>query len=251
MRRTFLTGSAVALGVFVIAATASRPRAQALPRTQTDPTASKIAGQWKFNKDLSADPDATTSVTGVPAAPAGAGPGGGAGPVGGGFGGPGGGPGGGGLGGGYGGPGGGVGGGGFGGGGGGAPYGGGGFGGRSGLSSEQTLQLHALMREVNQPPEILNIVTSAQVVTFTTGEGVVRKFTANGKKEKVDLTSADVETITRWDQNTLTQDLKVGLVKVTRSFQTTEQGNQLVITVATENGGRGQPAIKKYVYQKN
>jgi hypothetical protein len=235
MRRTFLTGcAAAALGVIVIAGAGTRPLAQAPQRTETTPPA-KIAGQWKFNKDLSADPNGTTTVTGAPGAPGG-------------------GPGGGGMGGGYGGPGGGGGIGGRGGGGGGFGGfggGGGGFGGKGSMSSEQTLQFKALMREVNQPPEILNIAMSAFVVTFTTGEGVVRKFTANGKKEKVDLTSADVETTTRWDQSTLTQEMKVGQVKVTRSFEATQQGNQLVITVATENGGRGQPATKKYVYDKN
>jgi len=81
-------------------------------------------------------------------------------------------------------------------------------------------------------------VTSGQVITFTTDEGVVRKFTANGHKEKVDLTSAKVETTTTWAQNTLTQEMKVGQVKMTRTIQATTEGNQLIVKVTSETNGR-------------
>jgi hypothetical protein len=229
MRSTFLTGSAaLALGISVIAGSAPGTLAQATPKSDTSPgaPAARIAGQWRLNKDLSAD--SSGAVPPVPSRPVGSGGGGGYG----------------------GGGGGGYGGGGYGGGGGG--MGGFGRGGGGGVSSEETLRMKAMLREANQPPEVLNIVTSGATVTFTTEEGVVRKYTANGKKEKVDLTTAMVETTTRWDQNTLTQEMKAGQLKLTRTWQPSEQGNQLVITVTTETTVRGsQPSTKKYVYDRN
>ena len=77
-------------------------------------------------------------------------------------------------------------------------------------------------------------------MTFTEADGAVRKFSTDGRKETVDLGGAHAETATKWETGTLTQDLTVGQLKVTRTWHVTEQGNEVVETVKIEGaGGRG------------
>lgn len=225
MRHPFLTGgTAIALVSALLTFGAPHASAQSTPKPEAGSLAAKLAGQWRINKEQSADPEAGTP--GQPAAP----------PAGGG--------GGGGIGGGY--PGGGYGGGGMGGRGGG--YGGGGGFGR-GPMPESQLRERAILREASQPPDLVNIVVAKDVVTFTSGEGVVRKYTANGKKEKVDLTTAEVETVTAWTEDALTQEMKSGSVKFNRTLQPTST-NQLVVTVTLTQSTRMQPLTKKYIYDR-
>jgi hypothetical protein len=221
MRPTFLTGSAsfVLAAVFVAGGSLCLV-AQSARKPETGALAAKLAGQWQMNKELSADP----SPASTPTAPSGPVTGGG-------------------IGGGY--PGGGYGGGGMGGRGGG--YGGGGF--SRGAMSESVLRQRAILREASQPPDLVNVVVSKDVVTFTSNEGVVRKYTANGKKEKIDLTTAEVETVTSWTEDSLTQEMKSGDVKLNRTWQPTAT-NQLVVTVTLQTSTRLQPQVKKFVYDR-
>jgi hypothetical protein len=228
MRHFILSGSiAVALGVAVAASVEARqasgqtpapsPAATGAPITAAD-AAAKLSAQWKLNKDLSTLPEAPSASQ-----PAGGRSGGG----GGGGGGYGGGRRGGGRGGGYGG------------GGGGAGTAGGGRGGGQMPSNEQMLEARAVMREMSDPPQVLNVVASADAVSFTSDDGIVRKFAIDDKKEKVDLGTAKIDATTRWDNGRLTQDIEVGGVKITRVFQVTEEGHQMIVTVSMPGGRRG------------
>jgi hypothetical protein len=194
------------------------------------PLPARLSGTWHFNKDASsAIPEpGDAAATSVPPGGGRRGGGGGGGNGGGG----------GGRSGGRGGYGGGGGGGGYGGGGGGGGRGPGG----PGASSEEMAQARAIQRELLPPPETLDIVATDGAVTFTSNDGVVRKFTVNGKAEKVDFSTAEVSVTTKWGGNNLTQDLVGGPMKMQRTFTVTDEGHQLVVTVKTERRGEGASA---------
>ncbi|HKW01188.1 MAG TPA: hypothetical protein VJN96_15290, partial [Vicinamibacterales bacterium] len=116
---------------------------------------------------------------------------------------------------------------------------GGGAGGGQPLSNEQMLEARAIMREMMDAPDVLNVVASTEAVSFTTDEGIVRKFAIDGKKENVDFGTAKVDVTTKWDNNKLSQDLELGSLKMTRTFQVTDEGHQLIVTVSTGGGRRG------------
>jgi hypothetical protein len=136
----------------------------------------------------------------------------------------------------------------------------GGFGGRDGggQNQKQMLQARALMREVVQPAPLVTIVATPDTVSFTDDQGMVRRFTTDGKKQKVDLGTAEVEATTSWEIASLVQELRGGSVKVKRTWQVSDQGNQLVVEVATEGGrdagggGLGGPTAGtlRFVYDR-
>src|SRR5262245_17067131 len=218
MRPTFLTGSAsLVLAAVLVAGGSLCLVAQSAPKPESGTVAGRLAGQWRMNKEQSAEPTPAATPTAPPSAQVtGGGIGGGV-------------------------PGGGYGGGGMGG------RGGGGF--NRGPMPESVLRERAILREASQPPDLVNVVVAKDVVTFTTSEGVVRKFSANGKKEKVDLTTADVETVTSWTEDSLAQEMKSGNVKLNRTWQPTAS-NQLVVTVTLQTSTRLQPQVKKFVYDR-
>ncbi|MFI5179589.1 MAG: hypothetical protein ACHQO8_13545, partial [Vicinamibacterales bacterium] len=111
--------------------------------------------------------------------------------------------------------------------------------GGQGVNQEQMLEARAVMRELTQAPAVLNVDASADAVSFTSDDGTVRKFAVTGKKETVDFGTAKVDVTTRWNGAQLSQDLAVGQLKVTRTFQLTDEGHQLIVTVTPQTGGRG------------
>jgi hypothetical protein len=110
------------------------------------------------------------------------------------------------------------------------------------MTQNQIIQIRDVMRQVAHPPDAVTIVTDEKTVTFTDFDGAVRKFTTDGKKEKVDIVTAKVDSITKWDGPVLTQELSIGQLKVTRTWQLTKQGDMLVETVKTDAGGRSGSA---------
>lgn len=209
----------IALALGAIASAQKNPPLKAEP--ENDPAA-KISGAWHLNTDLS---------TGIPSGnssqPGGGQPGGQGGGQPGGRGG--GGSGGGGRGGGRGG-------GGYGGGGGG--FGGGGFGGggrSGGASSDDMLKMRALMRETSEPPADMTIVATSTSLHITEPDGAVRLFNANDKKEKLDLMTAKVDVKTKWTGTSFEQELTAGQLKMKRTFQITDEGNQLVVSLEPES----------------
>lgn len=128
-----------------------------------------------------------------------------------------------------------------------------GIGGGGGASAEQMAKMRAVMREVGQPAAILNIVVSGDKVSFTTDQGVVRKFTANGRKEKIALGDVTVDCVTKWDRDTLTQEMKAGDMTITRTWQAVTDGQQLVVTTGGADGREGRPGSpqRRFMYDRN
>lgn len=226
--RTTRCGGLLAIALGALAIAASAPIHAAAQADTNTPAGNKVAGQWRLSKPTGEPADSSTVPPDEPTGSEGRGgrrPGGGFG------------------GGGYGG-----GRGGFGGGRGGDAIGGGSF------SNDQMAAMRAAMREVSQSPNILNIVVSGDMVSFTTDQGVVRRYTADGKKEKIELGDVKVDCVTKWDQDTLTQEMKAGGVTITRTWQAVTDGQQLAITISTAGGQRRDgagPQIRKVMYDRN
>jgi hypothetical protein len=168
-----------------------------------------LGGVWQLNRDLSAAPG--SGPDGQSSAPGGGGRGGAGGGMGrpGGMGGPGGG------GGGRGGP------------GGGRP------------DEQQMQQMRDTMRELLQPSARLTIVHREDTVSFTDDAGHVRKFVANGKKEKHQLQAATIETKSTWKNGALVIEWETGRgPTVTRTYRVDPALHRLVIET-TMKGGRG------------
>jgi hypothetical protein len=191
------------------------------PTPVANQSPSSLGGIWKFNKDLSSDTSKlqTQADNASPSAGPSGRPRGG---FGGGFG-----------------------------------RGGGGGGGRSVGSTEQGLQTRALLREMAQPPGQVTIVVADGTTTFTDDQGVVRKFTTDGKKESIDLGSAKVDSVSKWDGGTLTVELTGGNFKLTETYQLTVQGHALVVelksanSASTRTSGSGASAVPvKRIYDR-
>jgi hypothetical protein len=119
------------------------------------------------------------------------------------------------------------------------------------MSQEQMLQARAVLREMTQAPDLLNVVASAEAVSFTSDDGTVRKFAVTGKKETVDLGTAKVDVTTKWNGAQLAQEIALGQLKIGRTFQTTDEGHQLIVTVTAQGAGRGPGgAPVKAIYDK-
>jgi len=189
------------------------------PAANQIPTA--LGGIWKFNKDLSSD--TSKLQTQADNTPAGSGATGHSrGGFGGGFG-----------------------------------RGGGGGGGRSQASTEQGLQTRALLREMAEPPAQVTIVVGDGTTTFTDDQGTVRKFATNGKKESIDLGTAKVDSVSKWDGGTLTVEMTGGSFKLTETYQLTVQGHALVVELTSTNSssrngtGAGTTAVPvKRIYDR-
>jgi hypothetical protein len=90
-------------------------------------------------------------------------------------------------------------------------------------------------------------------VSLTDDEGVIRKFVANGKGDKVAINGSETDVKTKWDGDVLTQEFKVGSAKFVRTIETTTDGHQLVITVTPkgDGGGVAGPAFLRFVYDRS
>jgi hypothetical protein len=191
------------------------------PAPAANQSPSALGGIWKFNKDLSSDTSKlqTQADNASPSAgPAGRPRGG----YGGGFG-----------------------------------RGVGGSGARTVGSTEQGLQTRALLREMAEPPAQVTIVVADDTTTFTDDQGVVRKFTTDSKKESIDLGSAKVDSVSKWDGGTLTVELTGGNFRLTETYQLTVQGHALVVELKSTNSastrttGSGASAVPvKRIYDR-
>jgi hypothetical protein len=137
-----------------------------------------------------------------------------------------------------------------GGGGGGMGHGGGGRGGGMGgmgggqMSDEQKQEMErrrALMKELLQPSDRMNVTVESDVVTFTESDGRVRKFKTDGKKEKHQFDNGTVETKSKWDTGGLVieTDLQNGM-KLTQTYSVAPgEKRQLMLATKMEGGGGG------------
>jgi hypothetical protein len=237
MSRQILQGSMKSIGGVALAALAATVIARAAaqdpaqpqqPPIQTPaptPAANQspgaLGGIWKFNKDLSSDTSKLqTQADNTPTSSGATGRSRG------------------GFGGGYG-------------------RGGGGGGGRIQPNAEQGLQTRALLREMAEPPAQVTVVVDEDSTTFTDDQGAVRKFTTNGKKESIDLGTAKVDSVSKWDGGTLTVELTGGSFKLTETYQLTVQGHALVVELKSTNSasrnanGAGTTAVPvKRIYDR-
>jgi hypothetical protein len=178
------------------------PQAQApAPPPAANQSPGALGGIWKFNKDLSSD-TSKLQTQADNASPSGGTSGRPRGGFGGGYG-----------------------------------HGGGGSVGRPVGSTEQGLQTRALLREMAEPPAQVTIVVANETTTFTDDQGAMRKFTTDGKKESIDLGSAKVDSVSKWDGGTLTVEMTGGNVKLTETYQLTVQGHALVVELKSVNSG--------------
>jgi hypothetical protein len=200
---TGICGLAVtALGARAAAQDPAPPQAQApAPAAAANQSPSALGGIWKFNKELSSD-TSKLQIQADNASPSAGASGRSRGGFGGGFG-----------------------------------RGGGGSGGRPVASTEQGLQTRALLREMAEPPTQVTIVVAEDTTTFTDDQGAVRKFTTDGKKESIDLGTAKVDSVSKWDGGTLTVEMTGGYVKLTETYQLTVQGHALVVELKSVNSG--------------
>jgi len=229
----FIGGPALAalVATAIVRAAAQDPARPQQPQTQTPAPASApaanqspsaLGGIWKFNKDLSSDTSKLQTQADNTPATSGA-----TGRPRGGFGG-------------Y-----------------GRGGGGGGGGGRSQTSAEQALQTRALLREMAEPPAQVTVVVEEDTTTFTDDQGAVRRFTTNGKKESIDLGTAKVDSVSKWDGGTLTVEMTGGSFKLTETYQLTVQGHALVVELKSTNSasknanGPGTTAVPiKRIYDR-
>jgi hypothetical protein len=107
------------------------------------------------------------------------------------------------------------------------------------MNQEQMLEMRAVLREMTDAPEILNVVAGVDAVSFTSNDGTVRKFTIDGKKEKIDIGTAKIDATSKWDAGRLVQEISVGSLKLERTFQVTEEGHQMIVAVTVQGGERG------------
>jgi hypothetical protein len=212
---------------------AQEAKAQDPKLSPQDAAGAKISGAWQINKELSTD--ATATAAGQQASRGGGSSGRGSTGAGGGS-----------TGGRRGGAAGSGGGGASGGGGGGGGSRGGG--GSSGPSPEQQAQLQAMLSEVKSMPERMTVHATATDLTVTLDDGSVRKYTANNKKEKIAIGSAEVDTTTKWDGDTINIQMSVGQDKLVETYALTSDGAHLLVSITPKLSRPGQQVTTKHVY---
>jgi hypothetical protein len=101
-------------------------------------------------------------------------------------------------------------------------------------------RLRDLMRELMAAPVRLTIVQRDDAVSFTDDEGHVRRFVANGKEEKHQLTSGTLETKSRWKDGAMVIEWETGRgPTVVRSYRVEPSTKRLVVETTMKGGSRG------------
>ena len=119
-----------------------------------------------------------------------------------------------------------------------------GMGGGGQMSDEQKQEMErrrALMKELLQPSDRMNVTVENDLVTFTESDGRVRKFKTDGKKEKHQFDNGTVETKSKWDNTGLVIEtaLQNGM-KLTQTYTIAAgEKRQLVLATKMEGGGGG------------
>lgn len=116
---------------------------------------------------------------------------------------------------------------------------------------EEMARRRALMRELVEPSPRLTIATDGDLVSFTDADGHVRKYTANGKKEKHQFDNGTVKTKTKWDQDRLVIETSLDDgAKLTQAYALAADRRQLVVETRMEGGRMGgdgdRPPITHY-----
>ena len=103
----------------------------------------------------------------------------------------------------------------------------------------------ALVSELVEPSARLTVTTEGDVISFTRSDGRVRKYRADGKKEKHQFDNGTVETKTKWEKEQLIMETALeGGMKVIEEY-TVNDKRQLVVGLKFEGGrgGRDHPPV--------
>lgn len=119
-----------------------------------------------------------------------------------------------------------------------------------GGNSDDMKKLRAVMQEIGQAPIRLMIASHDGTVSITDPEGVVRRFAANGKAEKVAINGSTIEVKSAWDGESLTQEFKIGSSRFVRTFETTTDGRQLLIIMTPKGNNATGTAVQRFVYDR-
>lgn len=128
---------------------------------------------------------------------------------------------------------------------GGGPGGPGGEGSRP--SPEEMKRIRDLMRELVEAPARLTMALDGEAVAFVDEDGRVRKYVANGKAEKHQLTAGTVQTKTRWDGPSLIIETEAREGLRLKQIYALEPGTgRLVVTTSMEGSRAPQdrPPLK-------
>lgn len=123
--------------------------------------------------------------------------------------------------------------------------GGGGFGGPGGAGPggdpQKMREAMETLREVLTPVPYFVVTGDAPVITFTARDGRSTRYTVDDKKEKHQLTSATIETRSKWVENRLRQEISLPQsMKAVRTFAlSTDDPPQLIIATTLEGGPQG------------
>jgi hypothetical protein len=112
--------------------------------------------------------------------------------------------------------------------------GGGGGGSADSTPATEAAQNQALRQSATQTPSVLTVGGTPAEVVFT-GGGAEHRFTTDGKKQLIQVESVQVNAKTRWDKNKLKQDISVGNLSYTRTWEITSS-DQLLITITLNEG---------------
>jgi hypothetical protein len=109
-----------------------------------------------------------------------------------------------------------------------------------------------LMQELLQPSPRMTITVDGDAVSFTESDGRVRKYVANGKKEKHQFVNGTVQTKTKWDKDGLVIESSLeGGMKVIQSYGLASDRRQLIVRTKmdggmTRDGGKRKPIMRYY-----
>jgi hypothetical protein len=102
---------------------------------------------------------------------------------------------------------------------------------------EEMQRRRLLMHELLAPPTRLTITTDRDVVAFTDEVGRVRKYEANGKKEKHQFDNGTVKTKAKWDGDHLAIETSLDDgVKLTQTYALAGDRRQLIVQTTVEGG---------------
>jgi hypothetical protein len=111
---------------------------------------------------------------------------------------------------------------------------------------ESTERQRALVRELIEPSPRLTVATDGDVVSFTRSDGRVRKYRADGSKEKHQFDNGTVETKTKWDKDQLVVETTLeGGMKLIDAYAVNDK-RQLVVETKIDGGRDRSPITHVY-----
>ena len=113
---------------------------------------------------------------------------------------------------------------------------------------EEMKKMQALMEELLAAPARLTITVEDAAVTFVLPDGRTQRYATSGKKEKHQLDSASVETVTKWERSALLRETTGGGLNVRETYTVSARSRQLEVTVKVEDRRMPRPLSLKRVY---